>query len=205
MPEAVRPLRHLSVKELARCCLGEKDQIQARRWLVIWLLSVPLGRDGHYLSTREVADITGYSRDWVRELVRRYNRSPRLISRYKAPNQRWWRERGRPPLLDEEQEEELRLALASSAKEGKPASVKQVRDWICSETGRFVHNSTAWRYRERLSPREAQPPERVQVVMKNGKKTVAVTGKEFMEVQLPLILQMYEDRMPSRRGRKRKG
>lgn len=58
---------HLSVAELQAGYRGSKDARLARHFQVIWLLT-----QGH--SVAETAQLTGFVRRWVEELVVRYNR-----------------------------------------------------------------------------------------------------------------------------------
>lgn len=57
---------HLSVDNLKALYLDAQDLTRRNHYQVIWLLAK--GR-----STRDVADVTGYSPDWVRQLAQRYN------------------------------------------------------------------------------------------------------------------------------------
>ena len=58
---------HLSAAELQAGYRGSQDATQARHYQVIWLLA-----EGH--TAGEVAQLTGFVRRWVEELVARYNR-----------------------------------------------------------------------------------------------------------------------------------
>jgi cytosine/adenosine deaminase-related metal-dependent hydrolase len=57
---------HLAAAELERRYLTAKDPHERSWWQILWLLAT-----GH--TAAAVAAVTGYSRYWIGQLVRRYN------------------------------------------------------------------------------------------------------------------------------------
>ncbi|MCB9765124.1 MAG: IS630 family transposase [Alphaproteobacteria bacterium] len=121
------------------------------QWQVILL-----AMRGH--SARSISELTGVSRSWLFEIVRRYNaEGPASMGDRRANNP------GAARLLDEEG-----LVALAEALEGRPAdgglwSGRQVVDWIRERTGRTVDETTAYRYMKRLGYRRRRPrPSHVQ-------------------------------------------
>ena len=81
------------------------------QWQILWLLS-------RGTPTAEVAGVTGYSVNWVREIARRYREDGPA-----GMGDRRHRNPGAAPLLDAEQQEQLRAALARSGPERRPVDV----------------------------------------------------------------------------------
>ena len=66
MPKRITIAPHLSLEELEHRYRQAKNPIERSHYQIIWLLAS--GR-----RTEEVAEITGYSRNWIYELVWGYN------------------------------------------------------------------------------------------------------------------------------------
>ena len=106
----------------------------------------------------EVAEITGFSRPWIWELVKRYNREglAGLGDRRKVSR------KGRPPLLNEEQQQKLLRALEGPAPDGGQWSGRKVAEWISEEIGRPVAPQRGWDWLKRLGfSLQAQGPNHV--------------------------------------------
>ena len=67
MPKRITITPHLPVEDLERRYRQAKDAIERSHYQIIWLL-------GQGKRSEEVAAVTGYSRHWIYELVRSYNR-----------------------------------------------------------------------------------------------------------------------------------
>jgi hypothetical protein len=67
MPKRIQITPHLSVDELEKRYRHAKDGVERSHYQIIWLLA-----RGHW--SEEVAQLTGYSRSWIYELVWGYNR-----------------------------------------------------------------------------------------------------------------------------------
>ena len=126
---------HLSSLELKVRYLKAKDTVSARQYHMLWLLSK--GR-----LVPEIADITGYSPDWIRDLVRRYNKNGEVEIGDKRHNNK-----GKTPLLNNKEKQELIEALGSPPKDGGLWTGVKVANWIKEKTGRrFIYPQRGWQY-----------------------------------------------------------
>ena len=63
MPRRLQIAKHLSVEELGSLYRRASDGIERSHYQIIWLLA-----QGRH--SEEVAELTGYSRNWIYQLVR---------------------------------------------------------------------------------------------------------------------------------------
>jgi transposase len=116
-------------------------------WQIVWLVAG--GR-----ACPEVAAAVGYSVDWVRAVLGRYNADgPEGLGDRRHANP------GAAPLLTPAQRDELRAALAGPAPDGGLWTCRKVADWIGERAGRPVHEARGWEYLRRLgfSPQRPRP------------------------------------------------
>ena len=66
MPKLIRIEEHLTLEELEQRYRNAREVTEKIHYQTIWLLAT--GR-----TSSEVSEITGYSRNWIYRLVRRYN------------------------------------------------------------------------------------------------------------------------------------
>lgn len=139
---------HLSAEGLAARYRAARDPVERSRLQMVWLLV-----SGRSLS--EVAEVTGYSTRWVREVVRRYNEDgPDRLADQRHGN------RGAEPLLDVEGRAALETALAEPPRDGGLWTSAKVARWIGERTGReHVAAQRGWDYLRRLdySPQVPRP------------------------------------------------
>jgi hypothetical protein len=64
MPKKIKLEPHLSSEELENCYRKAKDPVLRSHYQIIWLIS-----EGKI--TRQVMEVTGYSRGWIQQLARR--------------------------------------------------------------------------------------------------------------------------------------
>ena len=138
---------HLPVAELERRYRAAADPVARSHWQIVWLLA-------RGSPTAAVADATGYSENWVREIARRY--------RAGGPGGLGDRRHGNPggaPLLAPAQQEELRAALAGPAPDGGLWTCRKVADWIGERVGRPVAEARGWEYLRKLgfTPQRPRP------------------------------------------------
>lgn len=106
MPKRITIASHLSLEELERRYRQAKEPIERSHYQIIWLLASDR-------RTEDVAAITGYSRNWIYELVWGYNRiGPGTLGDGRQDNP------GAAPLLDDIQQANLWQALKGPAPEG---------------------------------------------------------------------------------------
>jgi transposase len=129
---------HLPVTELEQRYRGAKDPVARSHWQILWLLSSGT-------PTAEVARVTGYSVNWVRELARRYREDgPTGLGDRRHTNP------GAAPLLHREQQEQLRVALAGPAPDGGIWTCRQVAAWMRQTLDRSVSEQRGWEWMRRL-------------------------------------------------------
>lgn len=136
---------HLSVEELEQCYRQAKVGIESRQFHVLWLLAQ--GK-----KTEEVSSITGYSRNWIYCVVRRYNSSgiagvgDRRRSNY-----------GTNSILDDLEQAELWQALQGEAPDGGLWNGRKVADCLSKWKGQPVHRQRGWEILKQMTFRLRVP------------------------------------------------
>lgn len=149
MPRRLTVTPHLAIDDLERRYRAARDPVARTHWQIVWL--VASGR-----SCGEAAAVVGYSVDWVRQVVGRYNGSgPAALGDRRHANP------GAAPLLSLEQQAELRAALAGPAPDGGLWTCRTVATWMATRLGRPVGEVRGWEYLRRLgfSPQRPRPHE----------------------------------------------
>lgn len=132
--------------ERSRHC---KDPVERTHWQIVWLKSQ--GK-----TTPEIGQATGYSDNWIRELIHRYNEHGAeglADQRHGHP--------GAAPMLDAALQVELEALLeGGKAPDSGPWTGPKIARWIETKTGRTpVHDQRGWDYLIRLGF-SAQTPRR---------------------------------------------
>ena len=149
---------HLSLDELEQRCRQSKDGVERSHYQIIWLLA-----QGN--RSEDVAVLTGYSRQWIYELVWGYNRLGAESlgdKRHQNP--------GAQPLLNEVQPAQLGQLLQAPLVDGDLGDGSKVAQWMSDLLGHPVHPQRGWEYlrwgcvcavparcTRRLTPRSNQP------------------------------------------------
>jgi hypothetical protein len=108
MPKTIKLEPHLDSQELENRYRKAHDPVLRTHYQILWLIS-----EGK--TTAQVMEATGYSRGWIQELARRYNRyGPEALGDHRHQNP-GAKERA---LLSAEQQEELREAVAFEQRGG---------------------------------------------------------------------------------------
>jgi transposase len=154
---------HLSLDELEQRYRRAQDAVARSQWQMVWLLSGGT-------PTAEVARVTGYSVNWVREIARRYREEgPAGIGdrRHRNP--------GAAPLLNATQQEQLRAALGGPAPSGDLWTCRSVAAWMSAVLGRPISEQRGWEWMRRLGftpqrprPRETRADPAAQAAFKKG-------------------------------------
>lgn len=133
MPRYATVTPHLSVAELAVRYRQAHDPVARTHWQLIWLVA-----QGHRVP--EVAAVVGYSANWVREIIRRYNADgpEALIDRRSAHRG------GNPPLLTPALRAALAEALDDPAPDGGLWTCGKVAAWMAARLGRPVADARGW-------------------------------------------------------------
>src|SRR5919202_2253226 len=137
----------LSPAELGQRYRAARSPVERSHLQIVWLLS--RGR-----SAREVAQVTGYGRRWIAEIVRRYAEGgPDGLGDRRRGNA------GAEPLLGAEGEAALRAALAGSPADGGLWTGPKVAAWMGARLGRKVWPQRGRDYRKKLghSPQVPRP------------------------------------------------
>jgi transposase len=133
---------HLSYEEITQRYQQCSDAKEKTRWLVIRLLSQPQ----HSRRVEEVAELSGFSCAWVRQIARRYNQrgAEGLIDQHQInPG-------GKKPALTAEQQQQIRERLQQPPEDGGLWNAPKVGELIKTLFGIQLDPSTAWDYLKRL-------------------------------------------------------
>lgn len=132
MPRYTVVAPHLPVAELAQRYRGAHDSVERGHWHIVWL-----GAQGRRVP--EVATVVGYTANWVRTVIRRYNaQGPDGLIDHRQTNP------GAPPLLTPAVRETLREALMGLAPDGGLWTGRQVARWMSERLGRPVGEVRGW-------------------------------------------------------------
>src|SRR5215210_8568523 len=128
MPKTIKLELHLHSEELENRYRKAYDPVLRSHYQILWLIS-----EGK--TTAQVMEATGYSRGWIRQLARRYNRyGPEALGdrRHQNPGAK---ERA---LLDSDQQRELAEALKKPPPDGGMWNSRKVGEWIEKKTAKKV-------------------------------------------------------------------
>jgi transposase len=132
MPKYLQLKPHLSSEELEAGYRKSKTGIERSHYQVIWLLSQ--GK-----RSQEVAEVTGYHVERVRQLVRRYNtQGPAGLGDQRQHNA------GGEALLSEQQEADLKAEVEQAFADGQPYTGVQVAKRMSEILGRPVRRQRGW-------------------------------------------------------------
>lgn len=163
MPRRITITPHLSIEELEKRYRRASDAVVRAQFQILWLLSQ--GR-----STRQVAEVTGYSAPWIRMIVRRYNRSgPAAITDGRRTNP------GAQPLLPEQLQSELYRALQADPPDGGKWNSRKVAEWMSKQLTRSVAVQRGWEYLRALesdAPPFQMPHPRIQSLAARFRKQI---------------------------------
>jgi transposase len=132
MPRYLTLTPHLTTVELHDRYRQSTDPVLRSHYQILWRFST--GQ-----RCPQVAAETGYSADWIRTLVGRYNAGgPAALGdgRHASP--------GRVPLLDAAGMADLHAALAGPAPDGGLWSGPKVAQWMTARLGRSVSAYRGW-------------------------------------------------------------
>lgn len=134
MPRPIYVAPHLTLEELRARYRTSSDVVESRHFQVLWLAAK--GRP-----SREIMEATDYGRDWIFQIVSRYNAGgPEALGdgRHAHP--------GPARMLSESQVAALRERLASPPDEGGLWSGPKVAAWMSRTLSRPVHEQRGWEY-----------------------------------------------------------
>lgn len=145
MPKRITIAPHLSLEELERRYRQAKEPVERSHYQIIWLLAC--GR-----RTEDVAEITGYSRSWIYELVWGYNRiGPETLGDGRQDNP------GAAPLLDDVQQANLWQALQGPAPDGGLWNGRKVAQYLSELVAQPMSRQQGWEYLKQMRMRLRVP------------------------------------------------
>ncbi|MBN9391137.1 MAG: winged helix-turn-helix domain-containing protein [Chloroflexi bacterium] len=147
MPKQIVIKPFLSPGELEARYRQAKNPVDRSQWQIIWLLT-------QEKPVKTVAEVTGYSIGWIRELARRYNKYGEKGLGDKRQNLP-----GVQPLLSPELQTELTELLNQPPSGGGEWNGPKVAEWIENKTGRKVRRQRGWEYLKKtvFKPKRGRP------------------------------------------------
>jgi transposase len=136
---------HLEIEELERRYRNASNPIERSRYQIIWLLA-------RGVLTEEVVSVTGYYRDRIRRIARRYNQEgpEGLIDRRRVHP-------GRESILSDIEQAHLWQALEGLAPDGGLWNGRKVANWMEQLIGQAVHRQRGWEYLRSMNFRQRIP------------------------------------------------
>lgn len=134
MPKRLKLEPHQTSSELSKLYRQASDPIERTRYQIIWLLAT--GR-----VTEDVSSVTGYNRNSIYRLVRRYNQlgaDGLKDFRHQHP--------GGQPLLSEVETAQLLQTLQSPPADGGLWNSRKVAEWMSNLLDRPVSVQRGWDY-----------------------------------------------------------
>lgn len=145
MSKSIEIAPHLSVSDLEKRYRHCHDPVERSHYQIIWLLA-------QERTPAEVAQVTGYSRAWIYELIWGYNaQGPESLVDYRHQHP------GRLTLLDDEQQALLIQALQEPPPDGGKWNGRKVADWMSELLDRPIHRQRGWEYLKAMEYRLRVP------------------------------------------------
>lgn len=145
MPKRITITPHLRVDELAQRYRQAQSPIERSHYQIIWLLAQ--GK-----RSEDVVEVTGYSRNWIYELVRDYNANgPQCLGDGRRENP------GVTPLLTEDQQALLLQVLRGEAPDGGLWNGRKVADYLSELLDKPISRQQGWVYLRQLEWRLRVP------------------------------------------------
>lgn len=179
MARPITVVPHLSLEEVELRMRSASSGLEHAHWQVVWLAM--RGKP-----SKEIVDVTGYGRDWVFVLLKRYNeRGPDALGDGRASN-------GAAPMLSEEDQADLAEALKGEAPDGGLWTSVKVARWMSERLQREVSPQRGWDYLQRLGfslkvprPHHAKADDRAQEAFKKGASKLRSNGSnENIQMQV---------------------
>src|SRR5919202_1521920 len=134
MPKQLTVEPYLSLDELEQHYRQAHDPVLRSHYQLIWLLA-------QRRPTSEIAAVTGYSPDWIRTILQRYNADgPDGLGDRRHHNP------GAPGLLSDALQAELAQVLEGPPPQGEVWTARTVADWMSQQLGQPVHLQRGWDY-----------------------------------------------------------
>jgi transposase len=145
MRNRIQLANHLSELELELGYRQAKDGITTRQYHVLWLLAQ--GKN-----TEEVSAITGYSRNWIYCIVRKYNKfGPEAVGDRRQQNY------GSNQILNDLEQAQLWQVLQEKAPDGGLWNGRKLADWLSQWKGEPIHRQRGWEILRQMTCRLRVP------------------------------------------------
>lgn len=132
MPRYLTLTPHDSPDELEHRYRASRDPVARSHWHILWLVA-----QGHHVPA--VAALTGYTENWVRTIIHRYNAEGAA-----GVGDRRHANPGQPPLLSPADRAALRVALVTPPPDGGLWTGRKVAAWMALRLGRPVGEVRGW-------------------------------------------------------------
>jgi transposase len=145
MPKRIAIANHLSAEELLVRYRQATQATERSHYQIIWLLAT--GK-----TPQQVAQVTGYTRIWIYQLVKRYNHFGRAglgDKRHQNP--------GKEPGLTDVQQAQLWQVMSEKAPDGGLWNGRKVADWLSELTGKRISRHRGWEYLKQMTFRLRVP------------------------------------------------
>lgn len=129
---------HLDIETLEKRYRDSQDGITRSHWQIVWLLASEQ-------PSEVVAQVTGYSVKWIRQLAQRYNAEGEA-----AVGDQRHHNRGAKGKLNVVQQQRLSKWLSEAAARGEHVSGRVVAEWMSETLGEPVHVQRGHEMRRRL-------------------------------------------------------
>ncbi len=138
MAKRIAIANYLSAQELLVHYRQATNVTERTHYQIIWLLvagKTPL----------EVAQVTGYSRTWIYQLVKRYNKwGTKGLGDQRCHNQ------GQEAILTDLQQAQLWQVLCEKSPDGGLWNGRKVAEWLSELTGKQVSRHRGWEYLKQM-------------------------------------------------------
>ncbi|MBE9223123.1 helix-turn-helix domain-containing protein [Cyanobacterium stanieri LEGE 03274] len=131
---------HLEKETLYSLYRSSSDKRQKNHYQIIWLIAS--GK-----TVAQVSQITGYSNNWIYQLVRKYNQSGVDSLGDKRKNNG-----GHNSLLTDLERKQLREVLLQPSPDGGLWNGRKVADWLSQLTGKKISRHRGWEMLKSFSP-----------------------------------------------------
>jgi transposase len=139
MPKRIAIVNHISSEELLARYRQATEATQRSHYQIIWLLAT--GK-----TPQEVAQVTGYTRIWIYQLIKRYNQyGTSALGDQRDHNP------GKEPNLTDVQQAQLWQVLEDKAPDGGLWNGRKVADWLSELTGKRISRHRGWEYLRQMT------------------------------------------------------
>jgi transposase len=135
MPKIITLESHLTTEQLYKRYRACQKSNEKPRWRALYLISSGI-------RAAEAARSVGRTSGWISQLTARYNSDGASAVADRRGDSR---KTGRVPTVTAELAVKLETALQSNAADGGVWTAKKVALWIEQQTGRKLHETSAWR------------------------------------------------------------